>query len=434
MRITKLSINNYKSIKQPFSLNNLGNLHIFIGPNNAGKTNILDAIHQTYNRSNIRLNYKQTNLSINFKLRSKFGKVFTISQTPKKIIFKIDNKKISSDRAKYILGHHIIRLCATTPYNFSQLQVDYRYFLNKHPKIFKIFNDTLKKYFPEISQIKTPFKKKSIEEFGEIRPFERLGAGFQHVFVILMYLFHPQYTILLLEEPEIHLHPALVKKILKVIQNQNLDNQIFLTTHSTIFIQPTNLHRIFRVVKEDGSTKVFSPRIRNKIIRYNRLKQELNADNCEMFFADKVLLVEGPSDHLLMRGLIDRFYEGHKEIKVIQVYGKSNIDVYIELLDIFNIPYSVLLDRDALYDTGLKIVQGKINEDFAKPERSLILLLKKYNVYIFPNGGIEKNYPRKYQRQRKHKPLNALYASTHITKQEYNSMAMKNIKEVIDNL
>jgi len=434
MRIKKLQINQYKSIKQPFNLQRLGNLHIFIGPNNAGKTNILDAVYQTYNEDGGRLFYQKTDLEIIFKLKSKYGREFIVKQTKDKRIFKIDGKKIGDSRAKTILNHHIIRLCATRPLDLEKLQITYEHFLIEFPKLFKIFHDTLLKYFSEINSTKDFLKEKYIEEFGEMRPFKRLGAGFQQVFVILMYLFHPQYTILLLEEPEIHLHPAMVKKLLKIIERENLDNQIFLTTHSPIFIHPTNLHRIFRVIREDETTKVFSPRIANRGIDYNRLRQELNADNCEMFFADKVLLVEGASDHMLMRGLINRFYKGYKEVKVIQVYGKSNVDVYVELLDIFSIPHVILLDRDALYDTGLKIVQGKIKQRFTRPERSLIDFLKKYNIYILPNGSIEKNYSRKYQRRQGRKPLNALYAATRISREEYNSATMRYIKEVIDNL
>jgi predicted ATP-dependent endonuclease of OLD family len=249
-----------------------------------------------------------------------------------------------------------------------------------------------------------------------------------------MYLFHQEYTILLLEEPEIHLHPALIKKLLTVFEKENLDNQIFLTTHSPLFIHPNNLHRVFRVVREMDSTKVYSPRLVGRKIDYSRLTQEMNADNCEMFFADKVLLVEGPSDHILMRGLIDRFYTGAKEIKVIQVYGKSNIDVYAELLEIFNIPYEVMLDEDAIHDTGLQLIQRRIKDQFPGPTPDLFEFLKKSQIFILPNGSIEKNYPLKYQHHHKHKPLNAFHAAARITTDEYNSPLMKNIKEVIDHL
>jgi len=51
-----------------------------------------------------------------------------------------------------------------------------------------------------------------------------------------------------------------------------------------------------------------------------------------------------------------------------------------------------------------------------------------------PNGSIEQNYPRKYQRRRKHKPQNAMYAASRITKTEFRSPLKKHLKEVIDSL
>jgi len=434
MKVKKICINRYKSITQPFVLNEPGKLHIFIGENNTGKTNILDAVYQLYNEDEKRFYDKKTDLNILFSLRSKFGKELSVKQKGPAKNFFIDGKKINTQKAKNILNYHIIRLRATNPVNQAILKKDLINFKRKYSKIFEIFCDTLIKHIPKIKLTKDLLQKKLVKENNTKRPFERMGDGFQQVFIILMYLFHPQYTILLLDEPEIHLHPALIKKLLNIIEYKNVDNQLFLTTHSPLFIHTTNLHRLFRVTKEETTTKVHSPRLVGQRLNYTRLIQELNADNTEMLFADKVLLVEGPSDHVLMRGLIDRFYSGEKNIKVVQTYGKSNIDIYTELLEVFDIPYVVLLDRDALYDTGIKLIQDKVKQDFTEPEQTLISMLKKYNTFILPNGSIEKNYPRRYQRLRKHKPQNALYAASRITKSEYNSQTMRYLKEVVDSL
>ena len=434
MRVSKIEINKYKSIKRPFVLEEPGKLHLFIGANNAGKTNILDAIHQLYNTDKMRYKDTKTRLKITFTLISKSGKTFTAEQKGITKVFKIDNRKIINQRAFKILDQHVIRIGATNPISINRLQDDYSKFRINYKKEFSLFSNTLAKYIPQIKLTNIFDRDYHIQENDVARPFERLGDGFQQVFIILMYLFNPQYKILLLEEPEIHLHPALIKKLLKILEDRNYENQIFLTTHSPIFIHTTNLHRIVRVVKEKQGTVVYSPRLTGRKLNYTRLKQELNAENSEMLFTDKVLLVEGPSDHILLRGLIDRFYDGEKDIKVIQTYGKSNVDVYTELLEIFNIPYSVLLDRDALYDTGVKLLDSKIKREFTKSEPSLIKMLKKHNIYILPNGAIERNYPKKYQKRRNKKMQNAMYAASHLTKKDYNSPLMKNIKEVIDKL
>jgi predicted ATP-dependent endonuclease of OLD family len=408
-------------------------MHIFIGSNNAGKTNILDAIHQLYSEDSTRLTDANTDLNVVFQIEGGKNQL-SINQRAGKKECLFDNKSIPESEVRAILNQHIIRLSATHPIELVKLQKDYEDLIVKHGDLFRIFHDSLAKYIPQIQLNHDFLKTGTVKEDGVSRPFERLGAGFQQAFVILMYMFHPDYTILLLEEPEFHLHPALISRLLQILERQNLSDQIFMTTHSPIFIHPENLHQLFRIVREGDSTRVYSPRLSGHHLDYNRLTQELNAENCEMFFADTVLLVEGPSDHILMRGLINRFYPGHKDIKVIQVYGKSNIDVYGELLNIFNIPHTVLLDQDALYDSGIKMIRSVTGDAITEQEQFYIDKLKKNHIYILPNGSIEKNYPRRYQRRQKHKTQNAIYAANRISQEEYNSPTLKYIKEVIDNL
>ncbi len=429
MELKKLTIHKYKSIQTTFTLDEPGRMHFLIGANNAGKTNILDALYQLYKPADERLHDKQAHMELRFTFG---GKELKVHQENEIIKFTYDKKQIEKSSGEEMLDRHVVRLCATRPVAIQKLKKDFNT-LRAEKESYKLFYDAIQKYIPKIN-LHNDFFKISHTEDGDTMPFARLGDGFQQVFVILMYLYHPQYTILLLEEPEIHLHPALVKRLLHIIETNKTGTQFFLTTHSPLFIRTTNLHRLFRVTKGDQGTRVFSPRLSGKRLNYNRLVQELNADNLEMFFADKVLLVEGASDHLLMRGLINTYYEGAKNIKVVQTYGKSNMDVYIELLDIFHIPYAVLLDRDALYDTGITLLQQDTKASVAEPEQLLINQLKKRDVYILPNGSIEKNYPRKYQRRRKHKTQNALYAASHITKKEFYSPLMKHVREVIEAL
>ncbi|MDD5039824.1 MAG: AAA family ATPase [Patescibacteria group bacterium] len=433
MNICSLEIKNYKSIHVPFCLENPGKLHFFIGQNNSGKTNILDAISELYSDMAPSYSRSETEISAVFKLSIDGQRTIVATKQNATAHYECDGQVISPQEAKKILNRHIIRIAATDTINTNKLHTDYIAFKEQYPKLFSLFFDTVCNYLNFPFQ-KDLFAHSTISEANLNNAFERFGAGFQHVFSILLYLFHPEYTILLLEEPEIHLHPSLIRKLLYIFENRNLDNQIFLTTHSPLFIHPQNIHRIFRVTKFDNSTFVHSPRLAGIQLNYPRLLQELNADNCEMLFADAVLLVEGPSDHILMRGLINRFYKGTKDIKVIQVYGKSNIDIYADLLNVFNIPYIAMLDRDALYDTGIKIIQREIHGQFSESEEILIRQLKKKCIYIFPNGSIEYNYPRRYQRMHKHKTQNAMFAASRITAAEFQSTKMAFLREIIEQL
>lgn len=434
MRILKIEINKYKSISLPFVLSDPGSMHIFIGPNNSGKTNILDAISQLYQVNPGRLDYNQTQLQITYSVFDSTKRKLEIFQQGTSVSAKLNGKSIPYNRVRSLMQKHIKRISAVYPVPAEELQNVFKKFQFNYPHRFKAFQKSLLSHFPKIRLSPDFFKSTVVHEGGVDRTFERLGDGFRQIFTILLYFYHPQYTILLLEEPEIHLHPALVKRLYAILEKENDGDQIFITTHSPLFITPTNLHRVFRVTRDGISTRVHSPRLGGNRINYARLKQELNADNLEMFFADSVLLVEGPSDHILMRGLIDRFYKGDRDIKVIQTYGKSNMDLYVELLKVFDIPYAVLLDHDGLYDTGVALVQKNLRGSVMESEDELIGQLKKDRIFILPFGSIERHYPRKYQRLRKHKPQNALYASQHITESEFYSPGLKYLREVIEAL
>jgi len=164
------------------------------------------------------------------------------------------------------------------------------------------------------------------------------------------------------------------------------------------------------------------------------LVQELNADNLEMFFADKVILVEGSSDLLLIKGLINIFYKGNKEIKIIQTYGKSNTSIYADLLKIFKIPFLIVLDKDVLRGHQLEELMRHLNIDL--PDMSgekFIKELHKFNIYIFPNGALEANYPKKYQGENS-KARNALLAVNQITDADFYSKGMKNLRGIIESI
>lgn len=150
----------------------------------------------------------------------------------------------------------------------------------------------------------------------------------------------------------------------------------------------------------------------------------------EMFFTDKVLIVEGISDKLLFRGLINRFYKGDKDIKVVQTYGKGNAVVYSDLLKIFNIPFVMVFDKDMLKGGYLMDLTRRLNININYKDLNQ---LKQNNIFIFPNGVLEDNYPKKYQRSDS-KALSALYAVNLITEIDFNSQKMKNIKEIISML
>ena len=434
MIIKNLKINKYKSIRKPVFLNFSG-LNIFIGQNNCGKSNILDALEFIFDEKKDKSNlfYPNADISLNIEFDTEEKKNYKTES-----IFKLNltngKREVRNKKLLETINRKIKRLNEDSFSDYVQIKKDYNT-LFKYPGSLDRFKKHLKSHFPKIvideNAMDLRYEKDGLYEGKRRVTMDYLGSGFGRIFTILLYIFHPEYQIVMINEPEMHLHPGIIKKLLWAIKNSQ-EGQIFFTTHSPLFITPSTLKNVFRVSKEGRNTKVYS--LDEGKYSHERLVQELNSDNLEMFFADKVILVEGSSDLLLLRGLIKHFYKGSKEIKIVQTYGKSNTSVYADLLRIFKIPFLILLDKDVLNGCQIEELMKHLNINLpGMSGKRLIKELKKNNVFIFPNGDLEANYPKKYQIENS-KARNALLAVNQITDAEFYSKGMKNIREIIESI
>jgi len=443
MRITRIKINYYKSIKEPMILD-LHDINVVIGQNNSGKSNILDAIEfaLTDPKTDSQIFYPKADIEIDLKftedeqLKYEFPEaeaVFTLKKGIRELGFSKRTLPFSKTLSS-IFAASFKRLNEKTFLDYPQIENDFRS-LFTYSQNLASFKENLSHHFPKVSATENAldinYEHEGLYEGDRRATIDRMGSGFRRIFTILLYIFHPQYSIVLIEEPEIHLHPAMIKKLLWAMQNSE-SGQIFFTTHSPLFITPMTLSQLIRVMKNEKTSKAFSLGQGN--VDHQRLIQELNADNLEMFFTDKVVLVEGVSDRILLRGLIDRFYKGQNDLKVVQTHGKGNVLIYVKLLKVFNIPFAIILDNDAIKTHHIRDLV--YNLDLKLPpmtDRDMIEELKKYDIYIFANGDLEANYPRKFQNEET-KTLSALKAARFINDADFNSKHMANLREIINSL
>ncbi|PWB38315.1 MAG: hypothetical protein C3F02_04900 [Parcubacteria group bacterium] len=443
MVITKIKINYYKNIKEPIVLEPHP-VNIFIGQNNVGKSNFLDAIELALcdPEENSYLYYHKADVELELKFSEEEQRKYQLPDRQANFVLENGHRQlIFADRElpynnalKKLLCSRVKRLNETALANFRQIENDFAS-LKHYQGAWGKFTQILHQHFPKIkageNAMDVDYAHAGLYENDRRVTIDRLGSGFRRIFTILLYIIHPEYTVVMIDEPEIHLHPALVKKLLWAMENSQV-GQIFFTTHSPLFITPITLPQVMRVVKDERSTRIFT--LQENQYDYQRLLQELNADNLEMFFSDEVVLVEGISDRMLLRGLIDKFYKGDKDIKVVQTHGKGNMKIYLYLLNIFNIPFVIVLDRDALRTQHIQEIMTFLNIKIPVADESkLISELKRYNIHIFDNGSLEDNYPRRYQTEDS-KSLSALRAANLLTAEEYKSAKMNNLRNIIEHL
>lgn len=142
------------------------------------------------------------------------------------------------------------------------------------------------------------------------------------------------FSMLAIEEPEAHLHPAMQFKFLKFLdenKNKRKVRQIFVTTHSTHITSAVTLDEIICIHNNEGQTvvaypgKTFTDECGNPADQSKKyVERFLDASKSDMLFSQKVLLVEGLAEQILMNVFAD--YENKsledEHISVINVGGR----------------------------------------------------------------------------------------------------------------
>ncbi len=297
------------------------------------------------------------------------------------------------------------------------------------------------------------------EQCGSPQDIDYFGSGFQRHFIYSLirlgakYMpakvskkskdFTPQLNLILFEEPEAFLHPPQQEELARslVTMTEAEAWQVVCSTHSSHFVS-RNMDRIPSVVRLRRSQGVVSAHQvdsatwdkivdANQVVNaiageYPKLKKHLteddtqaemeavryslwlNPDRASMFFANHVLLVEGPSETaLLYRLLDDGLIELPAGVCVMDCLGKLNIHRFMNLLGATAVSHSVLHDDDHganwhadvnrliansanAYTVGVAVVPGSLEEYLELPPAGSPHRKPQHVMYCYSQGQIQK--------------------------------------------
>ncbi|CAG9179198.1 ATP-dependent nuclease [Cupriavidus pinatubonensis] len=167
--------------------------------------------------------------------------------------------------------------------------------------------------------------------------------------------------LLLIEEPEAHLHPQLQERVMRLLE-QHADTpeegkrrvQVVLSTHSPSLVAGADIDSMTLVHK--GQTYSLAPeKTKLKKSDYSFLQRFIDATKANLFFARAVAIVEGPAEAILLPALSDavgRSFSKHG-VSVVNV-GGVGLYHYARILQraedavVMPIPVACLTDRDVV--------------------------------------------------------------------------------------
>lgn len=225
-------------------------------------------------------------------------------------------------------------------------------------------------------------------------------------------------AVILFEDPELYLHPQKSRELYDCfIKLSKLGTKIYLKTYSSSFLGLKQYKSICVIKKINNNVRIVQAKdgiFKGDAIKAFNMNYWINPDRSELFFAKKVILVEGQTDKIVISFLGKLLKVFKYDYSIIECGSKSTIPQFIMLLNLFKIPYVVVYDKD---NHSWRTKEEIFN---SKQKNKMIRSLVKENLGFCiecENDMEEEIYDRKNERNSyKNKPFNAL---RHISNENY---------------
>jgi AAA15 family ATPase/GTPase len=116
-------------------------------------------------------------------------------------------------------------------------------------------------------------------------PASLLSDGTINIVALIVALYFEKKSIIILEEPERNIHPALISKLMSMVKDASRNRQIIITTHNPEIVKYTNSHHLLLMSRDkDGFSRLSKP------IENEEVKEFLSAEmGIEQLYVENML-------------------------------------------------------------------------------------------------------------------------------------------------
>ncbi len=244
------------------------------------------------------------------------------------------------------------------------------------------YNELLGKLFPGYSFVDASPDDLSLKvklPSGNTIPFQDMSSGEKEVFFILSFFIRHNVSnsVIVIDEPELHLHPELARKLVQLMKSIRQGNQIWLATHSAELIDEAGRERTFFLRASDDRSS-FECIPATKQGAHIETLRDMFGYSGYVGISRKIAFTEGTQCSADRKAFVNLFPEAAREIKFIPTGSVNSLypinRAVLSLLedDFARCSFFLIRDRDYLSDASVQKYQNA--------GRGKLFVLGKYHI------------------------------------------------------
>ncbi len=246
-----------------------------------------------------------------------------------------------------------------------------------------------------------------VNKYWNIFYFDKLSSGEKSIVMILISLFGYDLSngLFIIDEPELHLHPYLLKNVVEVLKEiwTKLNIQFICATHSPVLIDEQSINNVYKFSFVDGQTNINYPwdSVRDKeatlihILKFEHVSK--------IFFINKIIMVEWDTDEYFWKSFLNHLSKKPEykwkidDFEILNINWKWSYTKWSKFLRKFWINSYFIWDWDNTIENN--IVNYQEMEEYINLTKQYLDSdhIKKEKFYTRIIETIKKFFPDRYE-------------------------------------